>query len=345
MKVKMSSKVRIGNRYEIFHLASYGNYHVNSCKEFLHAYRVNEQLLSIPNGKDIGIIFTTRTFNSYVIKEGDYIIRDLNTFEIIVTDSKNRVEEIINGKFNRHAITNCKFIDKNYNDFPFIIAFEGMDGIGKTTQIELLKEYFNDENIKYVHFPVYNSPTGELIKRYLKGEIVYKPEEEVVVASGLYTLNRLEFFNTEYCDIFSYIFDRSIGSNFIHMGAKIYKLLSDKRIPEYEIYDNIDNYMSNLMKIEFLNYNMPVPDLTFYLKGDIDVVMENYKNRDELELNERLEHIECVNKVSDHIVEYNNWHVINCTENGKMKPKEIIHKEIVNIINKFLERDESLWKF
>lgn len=53
-----------------------------------------------------------------------------------------------------------------------IITFEGPDGVGKSTQIRILKDKLEDEGYKVyvVHFPRYDTPIGKLILSILKGE-------------------------------------------------------------------------------------------------------------------------------------------------------------------------------
>lgn len=53
-----------------------------------------------------------------------------------------------------------------------IISFEGPDGIGKSTQVEVAKNTLENKGYKVhtVHFPRYNTPIGSLIGDILKGE-------------------------------------------------------------------------------------------------------------------------------------------------------------------------------
>jgi dTMP kinase len=54
-----------------------------------------------------------------------------------------------------------------------LIEFEGIDASGKTTYIELLKEYLEKEKgmkVKVYSFPQYDTYIGGLIAKYLRGE-------------------------------------------------------------------------------------------------------------------------------------------------------------------------------
>ncbi|NTV19713.1 MAG: thymidylate kinase, partial [Bacteroidales bacterium] len=55
-----------------------------------------------------------------------------------------------------------------------LIVLEGLDGAGKSTQINLLQKYFEDRGVvvKYLHFPRFDSPVyGDLIARFLRGDL------------------------------------------------------------------------------------------------------------------------------------------------------------------------------
>jgi dTMP kinase len=71
-----------------------------------------------------------------------------------------------------------------------IIALEGIDQAGKRTQTRLLASDLKRRGAKVnaVSFPIYNSPSGRQIQRFLEGKKRYPPE----ALHMLYSLNRWE---------------------------------------------------------------------------------------------------------------------------------------------------------
>ena len=69
-----------------------------------------------------------------------------------------------------------------------IIAFEGADRLGKTTQAKLLAEKLN---CKYIKFPNEELYSGKIIRRILNKELPFEPTS----FQALQTLNKLESVN------------------------------------------------------------------------------------------------------------------------------------------------------
>jgi dTMP kinase len=71
-----------------------------------------------------------------------------------------------------------------------IIAIEGIDQSGKNTQTRLLANRLkkNGGGVSTISFPIYNSPSGRQIRRFLQG----KQEYPVAALHMLYSLNRWE---------------------------------------------------------------------------------------------------------------------------------------------------------
>lgn len=69
-----------------------------------------------------------------------------------------------------------------------IIAFEGIDACGKTTQIALLKKYLErNAKVRVFSFPNYETETGKAVKKLLKAD-----DCDPLVLQSLMSMNRYE---------------------------------------------------------------------------------------------------------------------------------------------------------
>lgn len=216
------------------------------------------------------------------------------------------------------------------------IVIDGVDGSGKTTQVNMLKEKFPQFN--YTKFPRYESDTGYLVKAYLDG--CYEGNKTFVGLSELdrikkysllYTLDRAYFF---YNDFHKYdniklsninIFDRYTTSNAFTQSA----FLTEEETLEY--LDWLDDMEHNKFKI-------PRADLIIFLDIPPEVSYQNLLNRGELDIVETLERAQAIDKKKSLIIEKCNICRVYCYDNvnKKMKSPEDIHEEIVKKIKTVL---------
>lgn len=223
-----------------------------------------------------------------------------------------------------------------------IIVIEGTDCSGKETQTRLLVDKLTKEGLKVkrLSFPMYDTPTGEIIgacllgkpqmcEELLKNNHSFFPEGggniDVLAACDLYAADRrynlpkiLKYLNDGYI----VIIDRYVTSNMAHRGG----LIANKE-ERLKIYKKID------LK-EYVINELPRPDKTILLYLPYEYACELKKRRAELpdEVENNIEYLKNSERAYLELAELYNYDVINCVENGEIKTIEDINNEIIKRI-------------
>ena len=220
-----------------------------------------------------------------------------------------------------------------------LFVIEGVDGSGKSTQMELLRNFFSEEgyDCEFLHFPRTDTPYfGELIARFLRGEFGSLKEVDPYLVAMLYAGDRKDASDTirSWLNKGKIVFlDRYTYSNIAYQCAK----LDDQ--------DEINKLMQWILSLEFDHFAIPRPDLNIfldvpgsftekklltgrsgdnrsYLNGNIDIHEEN--------LNFQRKVREMYLKIAE---TDNRTAIVNCIDNDKMLPPETISGMILKIIN------------
>ncbi|MDD3877319.1 MAG: dTMP kinase [Bacteroidales bacterium] len=141
------------------------------------------------------------------------------------------------------------------------IVLEGLDGTGKSTQIDLLQNYLNKHSVPnhFVHFPRTNhqSPVyGNMIASFLRGD--YGPIENVhpELVALIYAGDRFNASN-ELKNVLKsgthIIADRYVFSNIAYQCAKL------KNTEERT------NLMNFIFEMEYEYFGIPEPDISVFL--------------------------------------------------------------------------------
>lgn len=106
------------------------------------------------------------------------------------------------------------------------IVIEGSDGSGKSTQFNLLREFFERQNkkVKTYKFPRYEKPSSHFVTSYLNGHYGDANSLGAHTPSLFYALDRFEAGSEIRKDIEEgnvVLCDRYVGSNMAHQGQKI----------------------------------------------------------------------------------------------------------------------------
>jgi len=138
------------------------------------------------------------------------------------------------------------------------IVLEGVDGTGKSTQIEKLAALVRSRGreCEYIHFPRFDAPyVGELIARFLRGELGDISEVDPYVVAYLYAADRADAAPVirRWLDEGKFVIaDRYVYSNIGFQSAKL---------PESERSRLIDW----ILELEFGYNNLPRPDINIFL--------------------------------------------------------------------------------
>lgn len=208
-----------------------------------------------------------------------------------------------------------------------LIVIDGTDGSGKATQIELLSQYLKEQNhpFEVIDFPRYNENIyGQLIRRYLDGEFGGLDQVSPYFTSLAYAFDRalakpqLEQWLDQGKIVLA---NRYVPSNKAHQGAKL---------PESQR----DEFMSWLERLEYETNGIPREDLVIFLNVPTNIAQANVDKRGVRDIHEAsLNHLSQTSTLyMQQAQQNNNWVVINCLENEKMRSKEDIHKDIIEAL-------------
>ncbi len=220
-----------------------------------------------------------------------------------------------------------------------LVVIDGTDGSGKQTQLEILEKNLQRENIDYrkVSFPNYDSPSSSLVKMYLSGE--FGKDAKAIspyIASTFYAADRYATYKKDLEEYYEngglILADRYTTANMVHQAGKI----KDK--------EERKKFLDWLWDLEFNLYKIPVPTKVFFLNMPVEYSLKLTQNRqNKFNKNAKKDiHESDVNHLKDsynaacELAKIYNWSEIKCVEDGIIRTREDIGKEIFNIVKEIL---------
>lgn len=213
-----------------------------------------------------------------------------------------------------------------------IFVLDGLDGCGKTTQFELLRDKLMEENVpmQAVSFPEYDKPSAALVKMYLGGDFADSPDGvNAYAASSFYAVDRYAsyklYWEKAYNEGKLILASRYTTSNAIHQMSKL---------PE----SRWDEYLEWLEDYEYNKLGLPRPDCVVFLSLPLEIsqklLSERYEGDEEKkDIHEAdLSYLNGCRRSAEYAAERLGWHIIDCSENGSIRTIESIHLELRRLL-------------
>lgn len=213
-----------------------------------------------------------------------------------------------------------------------LIVIEGLDGCGKSTQLELLPKKLESLGIssKSVSFPDYESDSSALIKMYLNGEFGNRPEDVNAYASSVfYAVDRYASFKKNWGEYYknngTVISGRYTTSNAVHQCSKL---------PQ----EDWEDFLGWLYNFEYEKIGIPKPDLVIFLDMPIEVSQKLLSHRysgdsSKKDIHERdTEYLSRCRKAAEFTAKFSGWKILPCAQNGEPRRIEDISEDILNLV-------------
>jgi dTMP kinase len=217
-----------------------------------------------------------------------------------------------------------------------LIVIEGLDGSGKSTQLELLGKNLTALGIdnRTVSFPDYNENSSALVKMYLGGEFGTKPGDVNAYAASLfYAVDRFASYKKHWQDYYlgggAVISGRYVTSNAVHQTAKL---------PE----DEWEDYLSWLYALEYGKVGIPKPDLVIFLDMPPELSKKLLEKRyggveEKKDIHEKdITYQQNCRKAAMYNVEHAGWRVISCNDGERIRTVEEIAADVLKAAQEVL---------
>lgn len=210
-----------------------------------------------------------------------------------------------------------------------LIVIDGLDGCGKSTQFELLKEKFTDAH--FITFPYYNTNSGKIVSDYLNGKFCEEnPMISAFSASAIYAVDRYTSFKTHWQELYNsgnpVISARYVTSNAIYQMTKLPK-------------DKWDGYLDWLYDFEYEKLGMPRPDKTIFLDMPVEISQKLLSARydgDESKKDiheQNVSFLKACREAALYVAKRDGWIIIPCSDGENPRSIEEINEDLQKIIN------------
>ena len=210
-----------------------------------------------------------------------------------------------------------------------LMVIDGLDGCGKSTQLELLDAALRQRGTRYrqISFPDYEQASSALVKMYLGGELGGSPAAvNAYAASSFYAVDRYAsykcFWQNDYEAGIPIVAARYTTSNAIHQMTKC---------PESEW----DSFLSWLEDYEYHKLGLPRPDQVVFLDMPLEVSQKLLEKRYDGDVTKKDIHerdtayLQSCRRAALYAAEKLGWTVLSCSRDGQPLPPTEIHQQLM----------------
>lgn len=219
------------------------------------------------------------------------------------------------------------------------IVIDGLDGSGKTTQVELLSKRLTDAgaDVELFDFPQYGKKSAGLIEEYLSGKYGSASPE---ICSLFYAVDRFDA---------SFGIKKALGHNKIAISNRYVTSNAAHQGGKIESDEEREKYFKWLGNLEYEIFKIPKPSLNIILHLDaatsFRLAGEKYIQKarpvvhgKERDLHEKdFEHFVKAEKVYLQIArEFQNTNIVECIEEDRLLSPQEIHEKVWRVVNKLI---------
>jgi dTMP kinase len=152
------------------------------------------------------------------------------------------------------------------------LVIEGLDGSGKSTQVNNLVQYLKEEDVsfEYLHFPrTVTGVYGDLIARFLRGDLGDIDQVNPYLVALLFAGDRHDAavqIRQWISENKLVLVDRYVYSNIAYQCAKLNSLNEQKSLMQW------------ILDAEYNYFNIPKPDLSLFLRVPFSFIESKLKD-------------------------------------------------------------------
>ena len=213
-----------------------------------------------------------------------------------------------------------------------MIVIDGLDGSGKATQAELLKNRLTEKGYEIfsLDLPYYDDPSSTLVKMYLNGEMGDKPGDvNCYAASSFFAVDRYasykKHWEKEYNSEKITVANRYTTSNACHQMTKLDE-------------SQWDSYLEWLFDFEYNKLGVPSPDCVIFLEMPVEISQRLLSKRyggdeNKKDVHERdTTYLSNCYKAAIYAADKLGWETVHCSRDGEPKSLEKISDEVYRIV-------------